>query len=76
MWGPQAREGFRFGTLSDETPREGGPLAWALRAMIAFYYIEHDNRSATLEEVSGWIEAMSPAQVVSAVNVAVVVGLP
>lgn len=74
IWGPQ--RSFRFGALRDDAPREGGPMAWTLRALIAFYYIEHDNQPATAEEVTAWVSELTPAQVVTAVNVGVVVGLP
>ncbi len=76
VWGPRHQEGFRFGTLSPSTPREGGPLAWVLRVLISWYYIEHDNQPATAEDVYTWVEGLAPDQIERAVGVAIVVGLP
>ncbi len=76
IWGPAPRDEFVFGGLKAEDPRAGDAMDWVLRAMVAFYFVEHDNQPASTDEVYSWVADMTPGQVEQAVSVCVVIGLP
>lgn len=75
IWGPTAAS-FRFGELPGDKLRLGGPIHWVERALKLHFFIGHDNRPSTQEEVDRWLATLTPNDVAEAVRFAIEVGLP
>lgn len=75
VWGPTPTN-FRFGELKSDEEREGTALEWVERALTQFYFVAHDNRPSTWDEIRAWVDGLTPEEIQQAVELAVTVGLP
>lgn len=72
-WGPTSFTPFE---LTGADRREGGAREWVSRALIAAYFLAHDNQPALWVDICDWTEARTPEEVLDAILFAVHVGLP
>lgn len=73
IWGPRSFEPYK---LRPDEEREGGAREWIERALIAWYFVKHDNQPTPMAVICRWIEDLTPLEVLTAVETMARVGLP
>lgn len=73
IWGPRAFTPYK---LEPGDEREGTAMDWVERALIAWYFLQHDNTPATITEVRAWVDVLTPDAIFQAVEFMARVGLP